>query len=260
MEVPTSQTTTNTVSIDLAIGPGNESLNHVLPNKLGGRYNELASTNLTIGEPSQLITTPTTTPYGKCNKNHALNNNNTTSTLHVVDGCGEFMQSTSTNPSDPDFLNCVACGCHRSFHHDITYQSSVHRVIEYQFPAPARPQTSTTPNNSPSPPHPISSAYFPAPTSQMLNAFNNPSLPTIQTNPPNATKKRYRSKFSQDQKTKMKEFAEKVGWKMYKKDEEIINEFCNEIGVTRCVFKVWMHNHKNTNKSNNIGEGNNHQE
>lgn len=60
------------------------------------------------------------------------------------------------------------------------------------------------------------------------------------------SRKRFRTKFSQDQKDRMHEFAEKVGWKMQKTNEELVNGFCNEIGVERGVFKVWMHNNKNT--------------
>ncbi|KAK4393108.1 Zinc-finger homeodomain protein 10 [Sesamum angolense] len=44
----------------------------------------------------------------------------------------------------------------------------------------------------------------------------------------------------------MHEFAEKVGWKMQKRDEDMISEFCSDIGVDKGVFKVWMHNNKNT--------------
>ncbi|GFP79136.1 zinc-finger homeodomain protein 1 [Phtheirospermum japonicum] len=44
----------------------------------------------------------------------------------------------------------------------------------------------------------------------------------------------------------MLKFLNKVGWKMQKRDEDVINKFCNEIGVYRGFFKVWMHNNKNT--------------
>ncbi|RVW82703.1 Zinc-finger homeodomain protein 10 [Vitis vinifera] len=44
----------------------------------------------------------------------------------------------------------------------------------------------------------------------------------------------------------MFEFAERVGWKMQKRDEELVAEFCNEVGVDKGVLKVWMHNNKNT--------------
>nr|GMC91586.1 zinc-finger homeodomain protein 9-like [Ipomoea batatas]GMD01110.1 zinc-finger homeodomain protein 9-like [Ipomoea batatas] len=59
-------------------------------------------------------------------------------------------------------------------------------------------------------------------------------------------KKRFRTKFTQDQKDKMLEFADKVGWKIQKRDEELISQFCTQVGVERGVLKVWMHNNKNT--------------
>lgn len=59
-------------------------------------------------------------------------------------------------------------------------------------------------------------------------------------------RKRFRTKFSQEQKEKMHLFAEKVGWKMVKSDEGTVEEFCNEVGVRKGVLKVWMHNNKHT--------------
>lgn len=41
-------------------------------------------------------------------------------------------------------------------------------------------------------------------------------------------------------------FAEKVGWKMLRSEEKVVEEFCNEVGVRRGVLKVWMHNNKHT--------------
>lgn len=44
----------------------------------------------------------------------------------------------------------------------------------------------------------------------------------------------------------MHNFSEKLGWRMQKGDDGLVQEFCNDIGVSRGVFKVWMHNNKNT--------------
>ncbi|KAJ4883823.1 Zinc-finger homeodomain protein 5 [Raphanus sativus] len=60
-----------------------------------------------------------------------------------------------------------------------------------------------------------------------------------------SSKKRFRTKFTTEQKERMMEFAEKLGWRMNKQDEEELKRFCGEIGVKRQVFKVWMHNNKN---------------
>lgn len=58
--------------------------------------------------------------------------------------------------------------------------------------------------------------------------------------------KRYRTKFTAEQKEKMLELAEKLGWRIQKHDDEVIQQFCNETGVKRHVLKVWMHNNKHT--------------
>lgn len=62
------------------------------------------------------------------------------------------------------------------------------------------------------------------------------------------SKKRHRTKFTQQQKDRMHEFAEKLGWKIQKQDEQEVQQFCNEVGVKRQVFKVWMHNNKQAMK------------
>lgn len=59
-------------------------------------------------------------------------------------------------------------------------------------------------------------------------------------------KKRFRTKFSSEQKDKMFAFAEKLGWRIQKHDESAVHQFCADVGVKRHVFKVWMHNNKNT--------------
>ncbi|XP_047940845.1 zinc-finger homeodomain protein 4-like [Salvia hispanica] len=57
-------------------------------------------------------------------------------------------------------------------------------------------------------------------------------------------KKRFRTKFTKDQKEKMRLFAHKNGWKIYNAGDAEVRSFCEEIGVSRKVLKVWMHNHK----------------
>ncbi|KAK4790956.1 hypothetical protein SAY86_031369 [Trapa natans] len=64
----------------------------------------------------------------------------------------------------------------------------------------------------------------------------------------NSKRKRFRTKFTQEQKNKMASFAEKLGWKIGKQDEEEVARFCTETRVKRQVFKVWMHNSKQAMK------------
>ena len=60
------------------------------------------------------------------------------------------------------------------------------------------------------------------------------------------SKKRFRTKFSQEQKEKMLQFAESLGWRIQKHDEAAVDQFCADTGVRRQVLKVWMHNNKHT--------------
>lgn len=206
--------------------------------------------------------TPVIVTYKECLKNHAA-----TLGGHALDGCGEFMPSPTAIPTDPTSLKCAACGCHRNFHRrdpedpmPPSAAAATTHVIEYQphhrhHPPPPTHGGNRSPNSS-SPP-PISSTYYPSAPHMLLalstaheNALGGPNnnhspQPPIVSPSPNA-RKRFRTKFSQEQKDKMYQFAERVGWKMQKRDEEIVQEFCNEINVDKGVLKVWMHNNKNT--------------
>ena len=57
-------------------------------------------------------------------------------------------------------------------------------------------------------------------------------------------RKRFRTKFTAEQKQRMQELSERLGWRLQKRDEAIVDEWCRDIGVGKGVFKVWMHNNK----------------
>ncbi|OWM73955.1 zinc-finger homeodomain protein 10-like [Punica granatum] len=191
--------------------------------------------------------------YRECLKNHAASLGG-----HALDGCGEFMPSPSATFSDPTSLKCAACGCHRNFHRRDPDDSSppplpsATHAIEYHPHHRHHPPPPRSPSSA-SPP-PISSSYAP----HMLLALSSglPSgpekpppvapHPTAMISPNPGSRKRFRTKFSQTQKDRMLEFAEQVGWKIQKRDEDLIQEFCSEVGVDRNVLKVWMHNNKST--------------
>ncbi|KAI3462935.1 hypothetical protein Pfo_019598 [Paulownia fortunei] len=210
---------------------------------------------------------PVVVTYKECLKNHAASLGG-----HAVDGCGEFMPSPTSNPADPTSLKCAACGCHRNFHRRepeeplLPTPPNATPALEYRPhhrhhppPPPPRGNSGSSPNNSPSPP-PISSSFYPSAPHMLLALSHGLSGPPPDSSTPISTiinasstpllnsnsRKRFRTKFTHDQKEKMLEFAERVGWKMQKRDEDVISEFCSEIGVDKGVFKVWMHNNKNT--------------
>ncbi|KAG6420935.1 hypothetical protein SASPL_117481 [Salvia splendens] len=169
---------------------------------------------------------PVVVTFRECMRNHAASLG-----VHAVDGCGEFM----ADPFDPASLKCAACECHRNFHRR---DPPLAPVIEFH-PHHRHHPLPPSPDDSPSPP-PISSAYYPS-APHMLLALSHGGGGR---NPSSGSRKRFRTKFTQEQKEKMLEFAEGIGWKLQKKDEDLIREFCSKAGLERGVLKVWMHNNK----------------
>ncbi|MCD7454511.1 hypothetical protein HAX54_025132 [Datura stramonium] len=196
--------------------------------------------------------------YKECLKNHAASMGG-----HVLDGCGEFMPSGEEGT--PEYLKCAACDCHRNFHRKETEDESqtagVHRNISnshriHTQTPPSLPAVPTQQHH-----HKYSHSYSRGPMAPVMMSFGgNTGVPAesssedlnmfhggqgvIQPYNFSVSKKRFRTKFTQQQKDRMQEFAEKLGWRIQKQDEQEVQQFCNEVGVKRKVFKVWMHNSK----------------
>ncbi|KAF6149017.1 hypothetical protein GIB67_042438 [Kingdonia uniflora] len=218
-------------------------------------------TPITVGSKSR----PPKPRYRECLKNHAASIGG-----HVVDGCGEFMPNGEEGT--PGSLKCAACDCHRNFHrkevdgeprsgpncyHCYTPNNNSNnarrsRVLPQALPAPS--PFGTLPLHAPGPIPPMMMTFGGGggteSSSEERNVYqSNVGTSQQQQQPPFAlSKKRFRTKFSQDQKEKMVGFAEKIGWRFQKQDEELVQQFCAETGVKRQVLKVWMHNNKHIMK------------
>lgn len=183
--------------------------------------------------------------YRECLKNHAASLGG-----HALDGCGEFMPSGTEGTLEA--LKCAACDCHRNFHR---------REVEGETdPKLKRIGPLLTAPPLASPPIALMPAPLPHGPSQMIMALGGPR-PDFDDQEGNAllsphaslhssggmlSRKRFRTKFTSEQKDKMWDFAEKLGWRIQKHDEQAVLQFCTEVGVKRHVLKVWMHNNKNT--------------
>ncbi|KAJ0104485.1 hypothetical protein Patl1_19520 [Pistacia atlantica] len=148
------------------------------------------------------------------NYRECLRNHAATLGSYATDGCGEF----TLDDSSPTSLNCAACGCHRNFHRKPSYTRSsdvttTMEIMQYTEGGSRRVQAEVG-------------------------------------SPERSGKKRFRTKFSSEQKEKMLGFAEK------KDEEDEVEKFCRGVGVSRQVFKVWMHNHKNSSSSSSASTGN----
>ncbi|KAK7262866.1 hypothetical protein RJT34_30447 [Clitoria ternatea] len=230
-------------------------------------------------------TTTTTTPsvirYRECLKNHAASMGG-----HVTDGCGEFMPSGEEGSLES--FKCAACDCHRNFHrkeaegesqqnvnfnqhhnnkNNVQTRTMIHSPQSHvQFPtahsslqlhnhrltsSSSHGMVMAIPSGGLMQPMMVGMGGGPAESSsEDLNMFQPTSdggqLVSVQ--PPLSSKKRFRTKFTQQQKDRMMEFAEKLGWKIQKQDEQELHQFCSQVGVNRQVFKVWMHNSKQSMK------------
>lgn len=191
------------------------------PEKGSLSYNPLISTGATISPISVGPKLKSPARYRECLKNHAANMGG-----NITDGCCEFMAGGEEGTLEA--LKCAACQCHRNFHRKELYSGDINLA-----------HFSVNPIQLLQPPHwPVKIANDSS--SEELN-FNSPgSVPEF-----GLGKKRFRTKFSPEQKEKMMGFAEKVGWRIPREDDEELKRFCGEIGVKRQVFKVWMHNNKN---------------
>ncbi|KAG7012167.1 Zinc-finger homeodomain protein 2, partial [Cucurbita argyrosperma subsp. argyrosperma] len=164
--------------------------------------------------------------YRECLRNHAANLGS-----YATDGCGEFTVDDTSSPGNQ--LYCAACSCHRNFHRKVTYIGG---------------------GGGGGGGGRFSSA---APTADNLMDYDRHAIVEYAAAETGGSKKRFRTKFTTDQKEKMLAFAERLGWKLQRKDlDEEIERFCRSVGITRQVFKVWMHNHKNSFSSNSASTGN----
>lgn len=237
----------------------NEQIIH--ENTLFSPNQTLDQHNLTNSDPDpvrQLSTSDrniSSVRYKECLKNHAANIGG-----HVLDGCGEFMPSGEEGTLE--YLKCAACDCHRNFHRKQTDDESQTPGLHRNNSNNHRIHTQTPPSLPAMPTQQHHHKYYhrghvapvmmsfggntgvPAESSsEDLNMFHG-GQGIIQPFNFSASKKRFRTKFSQQQKDRMQEFAEKLGWRIQKQDEQEVQQFCNEVGVKRQVFKVWMHNSK----------------
>jgi ZF-HD class homeobox domain-containing protein len=194
--------------------------------------------------------------YQECLRNHAAAQGG-----HAVDGCGEFMPPGDDGVGGADALRCAACGCHRSFHRkdDGQQHYQYHRfpllpaptpIVPLLMPPP-HPYAASHPHAAPPPPpfpfnhqHP-QHRHTPSggTTTESSSEERAPGPPS--TSPQGeARRKRFRTRFTAEQKEQMLALAERVGWRMQKQDDALVEHFCALAGVRRQVFKVWMHNNK----------------
>ncbi|GJN21986.1 hypothetical protein PR202_gb09511 [Eleusine coracana subsp. coracana] len=189
--------------------------------------------------------------YRECQRNHAARLG-----AHVLDGCCEFMPSAADGPGA---LACAACGCHRSFHRRepvpggaaLSPTTPTARAMPLLLAPPHMQQPTPRPHHAPpvppQHPHPPPAHQAPQHLQQLtvIGGGGSASAPPMAVAP---GKKRFRTKFTAEQKERMREFAQRVGWRIHKPDSDAVDAFCAQVCVPRRVLKVWMHNNKHLAK------------
>uniref|UniRef100_A0A1J3K3U9 Zinc-finger homeodomain protein 13 n=1 Tax=Noccaea caerulescens TaxID=107243 RepID=A0A1J3K3U9_NOCCA len=164
--------------------------------------------------------------YGECRKNQASGIGTT-----AYDGCGEFVSATSGE----DSLNCAACGCHRSFHREDTLSDGVTETVldvlkisSDQFRR-------------------IFCSPYGEGNSRIVIDRSGGGDVVGEEEEEMGKAKRLKTKFTAEQTEKMRDYAEKLRWKVSPETREEVEKFCVEIGVNRKKFRIWMNNHKEKN-------------
>ncbi|CAH8365662.1 unnamed protein product [Eruca vesicaria subsp. sativa] len=178
--------------------------------------------------------------YKECQKNHAALTGG-----HVVDGCCEFMPGGEEGTLAA--LKCAACNCHRSFHRKEVYG---HRNNTQEMISPMFHHSGSSLYKAIKP-----RGMYPTGEIGRRTSSSSEDMKKILSQRNGLMmvrkkKKRIRTKINEEQKEKMKEFAERIRWRILKKDEDEIDKFCRLVNLRRQVFKVWMHNNKQAMKKN----------
>eukprot|EP00250_Pteridium_aquilinum_P033895 c6600_g1_i1 orf=769-1749(+) len=212
----------------------------------------LAATNTASEDNStrsrMMMPLPGAVRYRECMKNHAASLGG-----HALDGCGEFLPSGADGF---DALVCSACNCHRNFHRREVEGEHVCSCKRY-----ANMSTNANVRGVSGPPTP---GLFTMSTSRDIVLHPQVELPMSPLHyadeadvrsKSSSRKRRHRTKFSAEQKERMFSFAENLEWRISKQNDVSVQQFCDEVGVKRSVFKVWMHNNKHSGaKRINVGE------
>ncbi|GKV09087.1 hypothetical protein SLEP1_g20634 [Rubroshorea leprosula] len=190
--------------------------------------------------------------YKECMKNHAASIGG-----HANDGCREFMPLGQHKGRES--LACAACGCHRNFHRRevsglLHYCPSPKQMLMYNVGTAATRQDKNAMNTVPLSSvshHLVLHRQGDSRDHNQLNCEDRRSETPEreEMNVEGGTRvKRFRTKFTQEQKDRMLEFAERIGWRMHKNNRVALDQFCSEVGIKRNVLKVWMHNNKNSRR------------
>ncbi|KAF0910317.1 hypothetical protein E2562_001497 [Oryza meyeriana var. granulata] len=168
--------------------------------------------------------------YRKCMRNHAAKLG-----TYANDGCCEY----TPDDGHPAGLLCAACGCHRNFHwKEILDGAAAAGAGSAGAVVGVSPHAPMLPSSGGGPPGYMQMAMGGAGVGGGDGSGHG-----------SGGRRRTRTKFTEEQKARMLRFAERLGWRMPKREpgrapgDDEVSRFCREIGVNRQVFKEFSFLH-----------------
>ncbi|XP_040868952.1 zinc-finger homeodomain protein 2-like [Glycine max] len=184
--------------------------------------------------------------YHECLKNHIVKIGG-----HTLDGCIKFLPLGEEGTLDA--LKCLVCNCHRNFHRKETpndtymvpyYHHSPLPLAAYNGEQVGYPRVQGQQCTTLALPSRSRGSGGAQSSREDMEAVSDPTSGA--TPHGGSSKKRFRTRFTQEQKEKMLAFVEKLGRRILKHNESDVQEFCAQSNVQPHVLKVWVHNNKHT--------------
>ncbi|KAG4907045.1 Zinc-finger homeodomain protein 2 [Glycine max] len=175
--------------------------------------------------------------YHECLKNHTVKTG-----VHTLDGCIKFLPLGEEGTLDA--LKCLVCNCHRNFHRKETpndtylvpyYHHSPLPLVAYYGEQMGYPRVQGQQCTTLALPSRSRGSGGAQSSREDMEAVSDPTSATPHGG---SSKKRFRTRFTLEQKEKMLAFAEKLGWRILKNDESVVQEFCAQTSILPHVLKT----------------------
>ncbi|KAL5789641.1 hypothetical protein ACOSQ2_004529 [Xanthoceras sorbifolium] len=174
--------------------------------KTQDQINNAAQISCVQRDYNQLTVADQGTRYRECRRNHAASLGK-----HATDGCGEFLKA-GDDGTEKGFL-CAACRRHRSFHRKELLTNQLHIL-------------------PPPPPlvlaRPVVLYHSQVGSRSSKRAFGEEKIKEME----------------MERKMMKAKKRAKLRWRPQKHDEEEIEKFCNEVGISQKIFKGCLNNNR----------------
>ena len=183
--------------------------------------------------------------YRECQRNHSIQPHR----LLLLDGCPDFV-NLDHNATPELALYCATCGCHRQYHRReevmVQVEPATVEVIHQLAVGVAAPPPHHHHGGAPLPAPQEEDGHHPVPEENLGDGEVEEEKEGEEEWRPEwvVRRRERRTRFTPEQRQAMRAYADGLEWRLQGHCEESLCRFCEEIGVSPQVFKVWMKNNK----------------